>query len=364
MTNLLPALETTRPREKSGSWTSARYDFQRHIAILKIIELHERHDDYRVGFDYFDDLIILDSSFSPTKIRFLQVKTKTSGFWRIREITSQSGKGDPPRSIIGRMYMNAFQFSSATDMIIFISNASFRFELASGETTSDDDFFIMADTLSCKERALINEALDVDFPPPRRPDCCTILSFERTTLSVHDQRRDVLGRLCEYFALRCGDATVPITALYESLFAEVSRRSGISHTFSSMAEFYNQKTLSRNEIDSLFNRAIAARQFQNVWSILQRDLGAAGYTSFEQIAVQTHCIEYIVDRAKGAPLAVRFSASAGQLATSMKATLAGCQNVVAAALALKLALPDNGEGGYEELQVLAALMVEAYEASQ
>ena len=92
MTNLLQALETTRPREKSGSWTSARYDFQRHIAILKLIDLHNQPGDYRIGFDYFDDLIVLDNSIKPTKISFIQVKTKMAGFWKMREITSQSKK--------------------------------------------------------------------------------------------------------------------------------------------------------------------------------------------------------------------------------------------------------------------------------
>ena len=260
------------------------------------------------------------------------------------------------------MYFNAFKFSDATDMIVFMSNAGFRFELRSGQTTGPDDLFISANSLSCKEHALIDAALSVDFPPTRHPDCCSILSFERTTLSVYDQRRDVLGRLCEYFALHGGGQTVPIMALYESLFAEISRRSGISYNFSSMKDFYNQKTLSRGEIDTLFNRGLATRQFQHVWPILQKDLSDAGYTSFQQIAIKTYCDEYILDRARGAPLAARLSADARQIA--VRATLAGYENLVAAALALRLALPENGEGGYQELQVLAALMVEAYEASQ
>ena len=72
--SLNQALLTGVPREFSGSTTANRYDFQANFAILKLIELHESAGDYRIAFDYFDDVVVLDSATNPGKIYLYQVK--------------------------------------------------------------------------------------------------------------------------------------------------------------------------------------------------------------------------------------------------------------------------------------------------
>jgi uncharacterized coiled-coil DUF342 family protein len=62
----LESVHTKQPREKSGSRTSSRFEFQANFSILKILDLQESGDDYRVLFDHFDDLTILNSSDAPT----------------------------------------------------------------------------------------------------------------------------------------------------------------------------------------------------------------------------------------------------------------------------------------------------------
>jgi hypothetical protein len=46
MTNLLTAVSSAKPREKAGAHTMARYGFQVHASILKMLELHESGNDY------------------------------------------------------------------------------------------------------------------------------------------------------------------------------------------------------------------------------------------------------------------------------------------------------------------------------
>jgi hypothetical protein len=60
MTTLASALVTAKPREKDGARTGARYAFQAHVSLAKVLELHQSDANYRAVFDHFDDLVILN----------------------------------------------------------------------------------------------------------------------------------------------------------------------------------------------------------------------------------------------------------------------------------------------------------------
>ena len=61
--------ETVVPRERAGSQTAARYDFQANFGILKLVELRESGKDFRVVFDIFDDIMVLDPAEAPIQMR-------------------------------------------------------------------------------------------------------------------------------------------------------------------------------------------------------------------------------------------------------------------------------------------------------
>jgi len=81
MVKLLEKIVTENPREKAGSTAYNRFDYQQNWALCKILDLHSTTFDYLICFDYFDDVVIMDSSTDPNKISFYQIKTKNKGNW-------------------------------------------------------------------------------------------------------------------------------------------------------------------------------------------------------------------------------------------------------------------------------------------
>jgi hypothetical protein len=122
---VLDALHKTKPREKAGARTAARFEFQANFSILKILDIHEAGDDYRAIFDHFDDLTILNSSSQPTCIDFFQIKGLSTGSWTIKRLVKEQTDKAPPRSIIGKMYKNAHDFAAHANSITFASNGMF-----------------------------------------------------------------------------------------------------------------------------------------------------------------------------------------------------------------------------------------------
>ncbi|MBK3664794.1 DUF4297 domain-containing protein [Bradyrhizobium diazoefficiens] len=150
---LATALVTARPREKSGPRTGARYAFQVHVCLAKVLEWHAAGSDYRAVFDHFDDLAILTGPDDPDKIAFFQIKGKQSKPWTAANLAKK--EGESPGTPVGKMYHHTTIFGSAVTRCTFLTNAIFSFTLADGTKTSSDHRNIAHASLGPKDSEVI-----------------------------------------------------------------------------------------------------------------------------------------------------------------------------------------------------------------
>ena len=153
MSALATAIVKAKPREKAGARTGARYAFQAHVSLAKLLDLHEGGIDYRAIFDHFDDLAILDSSAMPSLADFFQIKGKKSGAWTAATLCAVSKES--PGTTVGKMFHHTTIFGAAVNSATFLTNAPFRFELAGGAKSTPDHVKIPLTGLGPKDRARI-----------------------------------------------------------------------------------------------------------------------------------------------------------------------------------------------------------------
>jgi hypothetical protein len=361
MAEILRTIQTTAPREVSGGWTAERYEYQRNFSILLILELHERRTDYRVLLDYFDDVVVLNHSTSPTKARFYQIKTREDRPWRMTDLTALN-KGLKPRSIIGKMYANFMTFAPNVDGIVFVTNAAFCFRLAGGETSGTQILRIAAIELSGVEHGRITNALDNDFPTSR-PDHKPLLEFQRCRLNVLGQREQVIGRLNEFFHNQGGAEHVPIRQVYDSLLSEVSRKSGPFCGFGlgGMDEFYQSKTIARPQIADLFLTASTARRLDKYWDEIADELKDAGHPTLDRINIEALAYGYIGERVAGKSLASTFAAFANWLIAAERPNLLVVRSILGRVKILEPQCTTYEHCPYTGLPLRAALLVHVLE---
>lgn len=360
MSNFL-TLHKKKPREKSGSKTSSRFEFQANYSILKILDLHEGGDDYRAFFDHFDDLTILDSSNSPTRIEFFQIKGRDAAkHWTIKQLVKKEKKGTPPTSIIGKMYKNAVDFSDDVNHITFVSNASFKVTLADGTMTTTDDVSISGSDLHASEIHLIDATLETDFPSPRNPVCKGILFLERTNLPLQEQATFVTGRLVELLEKYAEQESFPIKALYDVLFQNVMTRAGNTQQSTSLDELHQNKSLSRLEISALFEKAATKRSFQESWTLIAQELTAGNYSTVKMIRVQNAALRYLRERGRGDKRPNEFSGRLKAIVTAEKLALRSLDSILDVTEFLRA--KSAGAHTYTGDELLGALLIEAYEA--
>jgi hypothetical protein len=176
-------MKSTAPRERAGSQTQARYDFQANFGILHLLELQESGQDFRIIFDIFDDIMVVDSASAPTQARFYQLKSKDPGGWKIADVCRKIG-ATAPRSIVSRLYAHIVSFGAAVVETGLISNAAYKMKLLDGSTTTGARHRIGGSELHDEETEKIAAAVSADINLADLPSWLPKLAFIRTTLGA------------------------------------------------------------------------------------------------------------------------------------------------------------------------------------
>ncbi|MFM9848578.1 MAG: dsDNA nuclease domain-containing protein [Hyphomicrobiaceae bacterium] len=354
-------LKVHKPREYSGSQTAGRYAFQANYGILKLVELRESSQDFRVVFDLFDDLMVLDCSHSPQEMRFYQLKSKDPGDWTCANVCSKIGQAKP-RSIVSRLYSHVHQFGAVVVETSMVSNAPFRLKLRDGTTTSGTHHRIVGSDLHGEEIAKVAKAVQDDISPSDIPQWLPRLAFIRTTLGVHGQQLVVIVRLQQHIETLGGGEGIKTSALYQTLYASIEHRTSYSEERADAEALMLRKSLSRSDLDELIERAISRRRgILEDWALLQADFNAGGVGSRRQIQLKTAVIACLRDRGAGRASVIKLSEAMRLWAKDHQAEVEACTAVLDLAQLLRNAAA--GTAKCSEIELEAASLVEAYEVS-
>ncbi|MBB4391662.1 dsDNA nuclease domain-containing protein [Bradyrhizobium sp. ERR14] len=356
MTGLTTTLVAAKPREKAGPRTGARYAFQLHVSLSKVLDVHASGADYRALFDHFDDLVLLNKSNSPDRIDFFQIKGKQQGSWTASGLCALSD--DIPRTIIGKMYHNTRDFGSAVGACSFLTNAPFQLTLADGTKTTPDHIKITYASVGADDKKRFSAALDADFPSPRTPSEDDVLCFERTDVPVTGYDVFLKGKLVDAASTKDGLA---ITALYRTLIEDVTARAHDTTECTCVSDVYSRKSLGRDEIEAAFTAAEARRGILDDWAVVDDALKEAGRGTVARIKAKTAMVSYLRDRSRRAHEAVVLAADVRDALHKVKASAQQCGSLLTATELVKAALPASMLSHPIEI-VEAAILLELYEA--
>jgi len=239
-----------RPRENSGSSSSNRFDFQKNWALCKILELHEKPNDYLVTLEFHDDIIIFDSSTDPDKISFYQVKTNKSPNWTINGLITRkkSKDGKLMNSYLGKLYAHIENFKDSVTSLNFITNNKIKGKLKSG-VKCEDTFEFCCDDLEKNELDKIIQGLKEEHSLNALKDFSSITYFKLGELSIDKHSELTKIKLAEYIEKKFPDVKYQISPLYKTIFDEIRKKSNVEKEITSFDELKKYKSVSRQDFE-------------------------------------------------------------------------------------------------------------------
>lgn len=285
-------LITVNQTETAGYRSPARFAYQRNWALAELIEYHLQGKDYVFGFEFHDDILILDSEDNPSSLQFVQVKTKTTGQkWSVNQLTkSEKGKnGNPDKlSIIGKLYENKKNFSEHSSQLRFVTNAYFSF--------TDPAPITIANELEKKEQDKITSAVQAQLGNGTVD--LSALRLEQSTLSVDDHEKHIRGILHNFFESLFGiEHNIPVSPWYQSISDQIKIKNNYpSDQITSFDDLIRNKCITKSEIEDFVYRVNRSSSGADNWDIIKCQLQNEGVAPQELIKLQRSWKKYTTDR--------------------------------------------------------------------
>lgn len=250
-------------REKSGSQTFDKYNYQYHWALFRVLSEHDNVKEYAVFVELHED-VVLTNSLDSTKARFEfnQIKTNNKALTST-DITRK--KGDS--SILGKIVSNKISkpYSDKIDKLNLVTAKGFSIKLKDPKLELQ---VISIDDLDDKElekfKKCLKDELNIDEFPKE-------LRFAKSELSDVQFQSIVIGEISNLITRLYPSSQYNSTSIYQLLFDELKRIGVDTNDYTEWDELLKKKSLTSKQVKEVIesltsgkNENIINQEFQQI----------------------------------------------------------------------------------------------------
>lgn len=261
------------PRERGGRIAKNRTSFEKSFAIYLLLDIHKILKDYTIVFDYYDDVVVFDSSQSPNQISFYQVKSKEDGNWTINKILSRKQGKDGQRlnSILGKMYINTMLFNMFVGESNFVSNVGIRCKLeGKNEDLVSCDFCF--NELDTEELKLIKEKLEDELAIDKSEIDEKGIHYISTDFGPRGHIEYIRGKLIESVYGESFSGETRILDLHRLISDIVERKAGYENDCDSINELFIKKGLNKEEFSKILDTYTRLPRLKEIYIKIENKL--------------------------------------------------------------------------------------------
>jgi hypothetical protein len=256
------------PRERSGTRSANRFDYQLSWAFCLLLDLEGQNRDYLLVLDYHDDVVVFDAENQPTQMDFYQIKTEANRNWTLTSLLDRAnGVG---LSIIGKLYSHRLSFEKAVRSLNFVGVVPIKLKTKDHPKGIVVDYCRLTDL--CDEAlAQVSKALQKEHELPDPPACDVEFILRTDALSVKDHATHAEGRLSRHLAGAFGDRSYNVSHAFKALIDELRRGNNFEGDVRSSFDLVHKKGVGRVEFSGLLKRCAGAASRER-WEPVQRTL--------------------------------------------------------------------------------------------
>ncbi|HYD71448.1 dsDNA nuclease domain-containing protein [Azospirillum sp.] len=349
--------------EIEGSRSSDRFQFQADVSLLKILERHRTKQNYRVIFDYIDDLAFVDDSDDPDDIKTYQIKGWDGKACCVSVMAKKDGKV-APRSIVGKMYKNVVIFSGKITETGLITNAPLKIKLKSGGVCGAGVRSLRGSQISNEEWKKLEKAISDDHPGASTQSYRNIFLIERSEIGIQGHREAIYTIIRREMEKRGAIPDVsPIIAASHLLIESVESKINVGEKPSDYIALCARKSLCRSDIENILQKPAQETNFHGSWPIVERELVGKGIDGTDLLRIKNACLNYISLRATGDAAVSEFARMARDIAKKNKEAVKNAKKILSVVDLLGSITLGGVHASESEWCDFGAKIVEAYEAA-
>lgn len=260
-------------REKSGSDTYRKYNYQYHWALCRILEAHENEDEYALFVECHDDVVITDSLDSQTaQFEFNQIK-ETVKKHTASSLFYKSGKN----SVLAKLLLDscAKSFADRIKSINLVSTGGFDLKLKNADLNLD---VIKVGQLEDIELEVIHEKLFKELPDISLPNH---LAFILPDLPPKDFRNAVKGRILTLLEKIAPNGNNDPVSIYRCLIEDLDQKGEETFDYLKWDRALKKKAVTSNQVQEIIERNVKRKVDSDLTSSLDDVLKEYGFKSLK-----------------------------------------------------------------------------------
>ncbi|MBE0366905.1 DUF4297 domain-containing protein [Pseudoalteromonas aurantia] len=336
-------------REKSGSDTHRKYNYQYHWALCRVLEAHENNSEYALFVECHDDVVITDSLNSKTaEFEFNQVK-ETATKHTASSLFYKSGKN----SVLAKLLLDSCgkSFADRIKNINLVSTGGFDLKLKDKNLNLD---VIKVGHLDDTEISLIKEKLTKELPDISLPET---LAFILPDLPSTDFRNAVKGRVLTLLENLSPDSNNDTVSIYRCLIEDLDQKGEDTFDYVEWERALRRKAITSTQVQDIIERNIKRTMDNDLTSSLNDVLKEYGFKSLRVRNIK-HAFQRYYNRRLGTRNSqlIKLSKFIGEFELSHQGVF---EDISELEMAIRSGLPESLKQEFnDENELIAAVLYE------
>ncbi|KLV08666.1 DUF4297 domain-containing protein [Photobacterium ganghwense] len=261
-------------RETSGAETFAKYEFQFHWALCKILQKHQKQQDYALLIEYHEDVVIADSmDGQKAQFDFYQVKNKTGARYTVQSLTKRSvAKEGEKNSVLGKLLSSCVgtQYTDRITEIGLVASNGFSLDQKDNELKLD---VITVGDLSEACTTELTKKITSELGENQIPNN---LKFIIPTIQLENQREYVITKFADLIDSLFPKGMCNAVSIYRAIIDEIHRKGCVKYDFQDWERLVDEKSLTSykvKEVIAVNTKHFSTERMISDLSSLKGDLG-------------------------------------------------------------------------------------------
>lgn len=324
--------------EKNGANASLGFTFQQWWAALAIAERLGGEDDFAVGVEVKEDVAILDSAQTPTKVEFCQVKKhERDGVWALKDLHKRGAKrkdGTYEYSILAKLYARRKEFGTTRASLRFVSNLGVKLPDESGGTAHATDTDLSS--LNAEQQSFVRQAIATQLGCEEGTVDLARVVVHKTNLPLGEPEIFVSGKLEQLSSTGQLPFRLSHTSVAARVLASEVQSRASSTSYARSFEELKLRIISKAQaLDILTNVAVAKAPVSEILDEATAELDREGRPFLERKDIKAQRVRVCADASDRTNMIFKEIANALQIARirveaaiGAKATLGELMNEV------------------------------------
>ncbi len=284
-------------REKAGSVTVDRFDFQYNWALFEFLELH-KHKKASIVFVELHEDVVFSSSLDAAEARFVfcQVKAGNRSAYTAKALTSR--RKDKP-SILGKMFsaIENKNIEERVERLRLVATAGFSLDVAEKGFHLEE---LPWSALAPKTANQIVEALKLEL---KSDISVNKLHFHEPKLPNRQHDLTVVGLIAKLISERVPQESANAHAIYLALQDELRRKGSVTWDYSDWNSLVLNKGLTAQRVEALFEQFTSSQSIDELMDDFDEQTKELGIPTRERRLFRQAARAYVLETLAGGSLA-------------------------------------------------------------